>query len=125
MRIHPGELRADFQQYYNLNLDGMGRDYTTFHAADLAAHLPKDARTSVAENPMNVWTPELRLLAIIEYRLHWWNWAHTEDGQNMTNYPKLLIPTEEEAARGDAVQMSVDEMMQFVDTLIAKEVDDG
>ena len=43
----------------------------------------------------------------------------------VTNYPKCLIPTEDGTARRDAVQMSLDEMMQFVDTLIDKEVDDG
>jgi len=124
MRVYPGELRADFQQYYNLNIDGMGRDYTVFHAAELSAYLPQDSRCFKAIHPINEWTLEKQLLALIEYRLHWWCWAHTEDGQNKRNYPKCLIPNSEQerkATSSDAVQMPVDEMMHFIDNLIGGE----
>ena len=33
MSRYPDELRADFQQYYGLNIDGMGADYSVTHAA--------------------------------------------------------------------------------------------
>jgi hypothetical protein len=41
-------LRADFQQWYGLNLDDMGGDYSISHAACLAAQLPGDSRTFAA-----------------------------------------------------------------------------
>lgn len=124
--MHPGELRADFQQFYGLNIDDMGDGYSVLHAADLAAHLPRDGRTYVAENPDNAWTLQNQVLALIEFRLHWWNWAHTDDGMHMRNYPKCLIPSDEQArsaSSGDSEQMPVDEMMQFVTNLIGG--DDG
>lgn len=40
----PDELRADFQQTYNLNLDDMGDQYTVAHAASLAQMLPNHTR---------------------------------------------------------------------------------
>ena len=121
VRLHPGELRADFQQFYGLNLDGMGSTYSVHHAAELAGQLPQDSRCYTAEHPINEWTLDKQLLALIEYRLHWLCWAKTEDGRKMRNYPKCLIPSEEQercATSCDAVQMPVDEMMHFVDDLI-------
>ena len=41
---HPAQLRADFQQFYGLNIDGMGSEYTYDHAAALAANLPRSSR---------------------------------------------------------------------------------
>lgn len=70
LRDHPSELRADFQQTYNLNLDSMGEEYTFLHAADLTTQLPSNSRTFVALNPDNLWTLEAQLLAIIEFRIH-------------------------------------------------------
>ena len=124
MRERPGELRADFQQYYGLNIDGMGTDYTALHAAELAAFLPQDSRCFTADHPINEWTLERQLLALVEYRLHWLCWTRTEDGTKNRNHPKCLIPSaehERRATSGDAVRMPVDEMMQFVDELIGGE----
>ena len=41
-------MRADFQQWYGLNLDLMGGDYGIDHASCLAAHLPWESRTFAA-----------------------------------------------------------------------------
>lgn len=43
----PDELRADFQQTYNLNLDDMGDGYSVAHAAALAEMLPAATRVRV------------------------------------------------------------------------------
>lgn len=45
LRKYPDELRADFQQYYGLNLDEMGGAYSISHAACLAAQLSGASRT--------------------------------------------------------------------------------
>ena len=119
---HPAELRADFQRYYGLNLDGMGSDYSVAHAADLAACLPRDSATMRAHDPLNEWTIEAQLLALIEFWAHDWIWAHTKDGKAGRNPPKLRVPTEKKIG-GDQERMTVNEMMDFMASL--KGVDDG
>lgn len=42
--LAPAHLRADFQQFYNLNIDDMGERYSLAHASDCAALLPAEAR---------------------------------------------------------------------------------
>lgn len=44
LAICPAHLRADMQQFYGLNLDHMGDQYSVSHAADCAALLPYEAR---------------------------------------------------------------------------------
>lgn len=101
---HPSELRADFQQYYGLNIDGMGVDYSVSHAADLAAMLPHDSRSFVAERPDLEWTNTEWLLWSIEYSLRVLRWQPTKDGQADRNRPKPL-PTPADRAR---IQAKVD-----------------
>ena len=86
----PGELRADFQRYYGLNIDGMGVDYTMIHAADLAAHLPMESATMRAEAPELEWTMAEYLLASIEYSLRVLRWQNTEDGQKGVRHPRPI-----------------------------------
>lgn len=106
---HPSELRADFQQYYGLNLDGMGRDYSMLHAADLAAQLPKNSRSFVAEKPQLEWTNVELFLWSIEYSLRVLRWQPTKDGHKGANKPKPL-PTPDEIDRirtkADATDMA-------------------
>lgn len=42
------ELRADMQQFYGLNIDGMGSAFSVAHGAALAAQLPPGARARAA-----------------------------------------------------------------------------
>jgi hypothetical protein len=95
---HPAELRADFQQYYGLNIDGMGVDFTVLHAADLAAQLPSDSRTFKAENIELEWTDSDYMLWSIEFSLRVLRWQNTEDGRKNRNKPRPL-PTPAEHAR--------------------------
>ena len=128
LRKFPAELRADFQRYYGLNLDGMGTDYTVLHAADLAACLPRDSCCGVAENPINEWTIDRQLLALIEFYSHAWLWAHTKDAKRKKNVPQLRIPQPEQEYTGNAERMTVDEMSDFLESLIGgieKGGDDG
>ena len=89
-REHPAKLRADFQQYYNLNLDGMGADYSVTHAADLAANLPLDARCMRTLEPRLEWSMQDRLLAESVNMLRLLVWAQSKDGQKGRNRPKPI-----------------------------------
>lgn len=111
MAEHPDALRADFQQYYGLNLDGMGRDYTTLHAADLLAQLPEGARVWRAYDERAVWTAERTLLAAIVNDLNWLVWSKTKDGQRNRNRPKPIGPFDGEKKRSiTGVAMTVEEL---------------
>lgn len=87
---HPDELRADFQQYYGLDLDGMGADYTHEHAACLAVQLPRESRTARAMAPEAEWGWAEALLAAIEYNTRWLVWAQSKDAQKGRNRPEPL-----------------------------------
>jgi hypothetical protein len=87
---HPDELRADFQRYYNLNIDGMGCDYSVAHAVSLCAALPRDSSTVRAEHPEAAWSDETYLLSAIEYDLRILIWQRTKDGQKGRNQPKPM-----------------------------------
>ena len=127
LKKFPAELRADFQRYYSLNLDGMGVDYSIAHAADLAACLPSDSCCGIAEEPLNEWTIDKQLLALIEFWTHGWVWAHTKDAKRKKNMPQLRIPQpkNDSAYTGDAIQMTVDEMNSFMESLIEKDGEHG
>lgn len=59
-REHEGELRADLQQYYGIDLDrAMAGEHTAGHLAELVRHLPDGARVRVAIDPDEQWTPAL------------------------------------------------------------------
>ena len=64
-RRWPLQLRADFQQFYNLNIDEMGLANGRRHAADLAVMLPRESRTVRAEHPELEWGEAEYLLAVI------------------------------------------------------------
>ena len=88
MRDKPCELRADLQQTYGLNLDGMGRDYSVAHAACCAAQLPAGAR--VWRDTAAEWTEVEYLLASIEFSLRVLKWKNTEDGIKDRNAPEPI-----------------------------------
>ena len=129
LRAHPDALRADFQRYYGLNLDGMGRDYSVAHAADLAANLPNGCRCSVAENPLCEWSLETVLLALIEHHLAIWNFAHRKDKNPADEQPKLLIPRPSEGEADErpdtAVAMTEEEMSEFISGLMGRRSENG
>lgn len=88
MHDRPSELRADLQQYYGLNLDGMGVDYSHAHAACLCAQLPAGAR--VWRGTAAEWTNEMYMLARVEHTLRVLAWQQTEDAQKRRNYPRPI-----------------------------------
>ena len=49
-------MRADLQRYYGLNLDGLGIDFSAFHAAACLACLPLGAQTLARVVPATQYT---------------------------------------------------------------------
>ncbi len=76
------------QQYYGLDLDGMGVDYTHVHAACCAAQLPAGAR--VWRGTAAEWGTSEYLLASMEHTLRVIAWQRTEDATKRRNYPKPI-----------------------------------
>lgn len=109
-------MRADFQQYYGLDLDKMGGDYSIRHAACLAAHLPKDSRTFVAVNPLCEYASTTnRLLAMIEYHAHAGWWVHTEDARRGRNAPQFVAAAETgEPKKTQGESLFIDEYMEIL-----------
>lgn len=90
LRIHPDEVRADFQQFYGLNIDRMGDEYSEAHAASLLSQLPAKSRVFRAERPELEWGDEEALLASIEYSLRVLCWRQTKDGERGRRPPKPI-----------------------------------
>ena len=95
----PCELRADFQQYYGLNLDDMGGGYTISHAACLCAQLPRESRTLKAlatpeQSEELLWTLPVRIAVEQLNMLNVIRWLHTKDAAEGVNFPKPLLPPE-------------------------------
>ena len=98
---HEGELRADFQRFYGLNLDGMGSAYSVAHAAALAANLPRESACVRAVAPEAAWSDEAYLLANIEYGIRVLMWQNSRDGVRDRNRPKRIqTPADVERVRG-------------------------
>ena len=106
----PCELRADFQQYYGLNVDGMGDAYSLSHAACLCAQLPPESRTvrafaTAEQAELLLWTLPVRVAVEQLNMLNVIRWLLTQDGRDGVNYPKPLLPPElrdAEPAKPDA-----------------------
>ena len=62
-------MRADFQQYYGLDLERVLEAGEFGRAASLAAGLPAGARTVVAVEPRAAWDEHTSLLALIADKL--------------------------------------------------------
>lgn len=64
MRDHGGELLADFQQYYGLDLRALLDACDLERAYELAVNLPQGSRTLRALDPRTEWGPTEHLLAL-------------------------------------------------------------
>lgn len=105
----PDEMRADFQQYYGLNLDGMGRDYSYAHAAVLLSQLPRESRVARYIEPDAAWSEDTVLLASIDYWVRWIAWTKTKDAKHDRNHPEpVKTPSERKAARERGAHVDLD-----------------
>lgn len=98
-KYHTAELRADFQQYYALDIDGLGEEIKIPRAADLCAQLPRKSRVFCALDPENRWDDNTWLLARIDHAVRVLIWQNTADGQDKNggkNYPEMIRPDKRE-----------------------------
>lgn len=109
-RKHGGALRADFQRFYGLNLDGLGRDYGVLHAADLAVHLPLDSVTKLEMG--GGWTRSELLLATLvdEFRFYVWAKAGGKAKHKPKPIPRPGVVDESRKRMKDALLLPVDEV---------------
>ena len=126
MDEHQDELRADFAEFYRLDLDGMGRDYSTIHAAAFLTQLPEGARTWRAYNADAAWTSDRALMAAMVNDLNWLVWSQTNDAKHNRNRPKPIGPRQQpktKSIKGEA--MSSDELMARLAAIHGEEADHG
>lgn len=112
---HGGALRADFQRFYALNLDGIGVSFGVLHAADLAVHLPPESAVGREMNPDHMWGIREQLLAAQVDTLRLLLWTKTKDGQRNRNRPKPVPRPgvggdEQRVSKKDLVVLPVDEV---------------
>lgn len=98
LRLRADSLRADFQQFYGLDIDGMGTAFSLAHAAALAAQLPHESRCYRAEHPEAAWTDAEYMLAEIAHGIATLVWQPTKSGRKGINRPKRIQTPAERAA---------------------------
>lgn len=96
MRRYPDELRADFQQFYGLNVDDMGAAFTRLHAAALCVQLPRESRLVRAMEPAAAWGDSEYIAHAMEHTLRVIAWQN--GGGRKPDFPRPL-PTPEDRAR--------------------------
>lgn len=114
-RLYPAEIRADFQQYYGLNIDRVGRDYSTVHAADLAVMLPSNSRVYLAINPDNAWTLEAQLAAAMANAARDLVWLEADTKRRRSNRPKPIGPKQPTNTEAEAI--NADEYLETLEKL--------
>ena len=88
------------QQFYGLNVDSMGVEYTYEHAAALVSQLPIESCIARLQNPDAAIDYKTELLRSIELSLRVLRWQKTKDGQHDRNRPELVkLPSQIEAER--------------------------
>ena len=110
-------MRADFQQFYNLNIEHMGRDFSTLHAAELLVELPQESRIHALYLEDGAWTLDRTLAAMAVNALNILVWQRSKDGQKNRKRPKLIGPFGSERdgdGKLEASAMSVEELDYFL-----------
>ena len=125
MDEHPDELRADFAEFYRLDLDGLGRDYSTIHAAALLAQLPEGARTWRAYNADAAWTSDRALMAAMVNDLNWLVWSQTKDARHGRNKPRQIGPSADRPRKIRGEAMTADELMARLASIRGEVREDG
>lgn len=95
------------QQYYGLNLDGMGEDYTRSHAAALVAQLPEESRCRRALRPEpDPWGDVEYMLRDIHYFLHCLCYRGTEDAKHGRNRPRPIESPRERLEKAEEIRVA-------------------
>lgn len=122
-RLYPAELRADFQQYYGLNLDRMGIEYTVLHAADLAVMLPRGSRVLARIDPATEWTIEAQIMAASANAARDLVWLEADPKRRRSNRLEPIMPP---SSKAESAIEPIDEE-DYLETLeyLRKAVRDG
>lgn len=117
------------QQTYGLDIDRMGVDYTTLHAAALVAQLPEGSRLARAVDPDNEWTLDRVLMATVASDLNWLVWSQTKDAhKHGSKPPKPIGPSwvrkGDDARQIKGISMTKEQLMAEL-ARAHGEVDDG
>lgn len=108
-------MRADFQQFYGLNIDGMGRDFSTTHAADLLVELPGESRIKRVYGGDGTWDFDRLLASLAVDALNVLVWQRTKDGQKGRNRPKPITPQVKNSGRTiGGMSMSIEELNEML-----------
>ena len=87
---HPGELYADFRQFYGTDFDKLRGEIGEIRTADLAAQLPIESRSIRALKPELAWTHQEWLMWSLEYHVRVLTWQNTENGRKGRSKPQPL-----------------------------------
>lgn len=109
------ELRADFQQFYGLNIDEMGKSYSVSHAAALAVMLPEQSRVIRLVAPYASWGLEHQLLAIVANATRDLVWLEGDQKRRASNRPKPIEPPKKRNT--DAVYLTSDDYLKQLENL--------
>lgn len=117
-RQHFDQLEADFQQYYNLDVEQVPAP----RAARLMFQLPRTGRVFTILDPTNHWGWLEVLLNKLNYNVEILAWQNTKDAQKKPpkNAPKLYVPEFMQDVLGakamtkDAAPMKVKDMKAYL-----------
>ncbi len=105
LKEYRGALRADFRQYYGVDLrESLARPCGLFDTADLAANLPPGSAVWREHGGPMAWTQAEHFAAAQLHAAQIANWQRTKDGQKGSNPPKPLEPPKSLADRGADAQ---------------------
>lgn len=113
------ELEADLAQYYHLDIERMGDEFSHAHAACLASQLPKGARCRVADDPHEAWGAQEWILRRIAHDMAVLRWCFAKyDGEPQPSplpYPGEGLDKEMEGIRLRMNKESVDKAFNMTD----------
>ena len=114
--VHEDELRADLQQFYNIDLDhAMDGAHSASHCAALVAPLPAGARLRVSEDADERWTLDASMLAAILNSLN--SLIYMFGAKKGDKRPPLVGPSWMTSRSGER---KVDAMVMTIDQLKAE-----
>ena len=112
MHDYPDYIRADFQQYYGLNIDEIGASFSVHHAAVLAAMLPTESRTIAVAAPHASWSLSDQLLAASTNALNMLVWLEADPKRHLSNKPKPIEPPKR--PNEEAVTLEADDYLALL-----------
>lgn len=126
MSNYPQELRADFQQFFGLDIEEIGKSYSLVHACELAAMLPEGSRVLRKIEPALSWDIKDHLLTrlINDFELFMWALGGGESEGNLRPTPIQPPKSKYEQSQSKFASMSADEFDAYVKR-VRKEADRG